>query len=274
MELGEEGKATAIEKALQILMLFQPHNPEMGTTEISQLLSYHKATVSRILLTLTRQGFLRQDPRTKTFSLGPSVLHLAWAVKQSLRTNLVEIARPHINALRDAVNETTTFEILSGSVTVLAYLAEGTRAVRTTTYLGATLPAHAAAGAKAILAHVPPDVWAPAFAQGVEALTAQTITDGRTFARQLEQVKERGFAVDDEEVDLGVTAVAAPVFDHEGRPVAAVVVVGPSDRVASEPVSDLVARVKKTARNVSADLHYVPGKPAEPAEPEGARRSY
>lgn len=252
------GKANAIEKALQILMAFTPHNRDLGTTELSQRLGFHKATVSRILLTLARHGFLQQNPKAKTFRLGPSVLGLAGAINQSLRTNVVQLAKPYIDELRDAVNETVGLEILSEGVTVLAYIAEGSRAVRTTTSLGAILPLHAAAGAKAILAHSEARTWKCLFDQGVRRQTRNTITDSAVFEQQLERIREQGFAVDREEIDVGVNAVGAPVFNHEGKPVAAVVVLGPCDRIAGDPDSEFVRRVKSAAQRISAELHHGP----------------
>lgn len=251
-------KANAIEKSLKILMLYHPHNRELTTTEVSKRLNLHKATASRILLTLTRHGFLQQDQQRKTFRLGPSVLRLSTAIKQSLKSELVQIAKPHLDELRDAVNETVGLEVISGDLTVLAYLAEGARPVRTTTALGATLPVHAAAGAKAIFAHSPSAHWQGIFDRGVSGLTEHTILDPQVYARQLQEVRERGFAMDAEEIDLGVTALAAPVFNHEALAVAAVVLIGPSDRVRGEPDSEVVSRLKEAAEKISRDLHYEP----------------
>jgi len=251
-------KANAIEKSLKILMLYYPHNRELTTTEVSKRLNLHKATASRILLTLARHGFLQQDQQRKAFRLGPSVLRLARAINQSLKSELVQIAKPHLDELRDLVNETVGLEVISGDLTVLAYLAEGSRPVRTTTSLGTTVPAHAAAGAKAIFAHSPSAHWQGIFERGVTRMTEHTITDAKVYSKKLEMVRKQGFAVDEEEIDLGVTALAAPVFNHEALPVAAVVLIGPSDRVKGDPASVLVSRLKETAENISRDLHYEP----------------
>ena len=251
-------KANAIEKALLVLLLFCPHNRELTTTEVSAALGLHKATASRILLTLTRHGFLEQTRVRKTFRLGPSVMRLATAIKQSLRTDLVQIAKPHLDELRDFTNETVGLDVISNDLTVLAYLAQGARQVRTTTSLGTTLPVHVAAGAKAIIAYSPSAQWQSVFQRGVSRLTENTITDPKVYARQLNLVRKQGFAVDEEEIDLGVTALAAPVFNHEATPVAAVVIIGPSDRVKAEPESGLVTRLKQAAEKVSRDLHYEP----------------
>lgn len=256
MSARTEEKPNAIERALQILMLFVPHNREAGAREIAGRLALSEAAVSRILPTLTRDGFLRQDRRTGAYRLGPTALHLGVAVKQSLRTNLVEIAKPYVDALRDDLNEMATLEILSGDVTVLAYLAEGTRPLRTTTSLGATVPSHAAAGAKAVLAHLEAQTGPLTFPNGMAKLTGKTLSDPAAFAEQLRTIRERGFAVDDEEVDEGIAAVAVPVFNHDGQPVAALVVVGPKDRIDASAGSALVTKLKQTAEELSADLHY------------------
>jgi len=91
----KDQKPNAIEKALDILMTFVPHNEPMGTAEISKKLGLHNATASRTLLLLTKRKFLRQDPHTKKFRLSRSALDLGLAVTHSLTTDLVNIAKPH-----------------------------------------------------------------------------------------------------------------------------------------------------------------------------------
>ena len=123
-------KTNSIEKALKILLAFTPSNQGMGTIEISQKLGFHKATVSRILLILTKLGFLQRDKQTKKFRLGQAVITLGLAVSQSLNNNLVHIAKPYIDRLRDLVKETVILEVLSEGTTLVANIAEGPRMVR------------------------------------------------------------------------------------------------------------------------------------------------
>jgi IclR family pca regulon transcriptional regulator len=96
----------AVEKALDILMAFTPHNQELGTIELSKRMGFHKSTVSRLLHVLCRKGFLHQNPDTKKFQLGPSAMTLGVAIKKSLETNLVHIAKPYIDRLREEFHET------------------------------------------------------------------------------------------------------------------------------------------------------------------------
>ena len=140
-------KINSIDKTLMILSSFAPHNQEYGTVEISHRLGFHKATVSRILLTLTRHGFLAQNALTRKFTLGPSVMTLSRALRQSLKTNMVQVAKPFVDELRDTLKETVILEVFGGKRTFMAYIAEGPRLVRLAGTIGDTLPIHASAGA-------------------------------------------------------------------------------------------------------------------------------
>jgi IclR family KDG regulon transcriptional repressor len=249
-------KVNSIDKALTILSCFSPYNQEMGTVEIGQKLGFHKATVSRILQTLTRHGFLNQNSQTKKFTLGPSVMDLARAVNQSLRTNLVPIAKPFIDDLRDKLKETVILEVLTGKNTFMAHIAEGPQLVRLAGTIGDRLPIHAAAGAKAILAFSAPEIVKSLLDAKLQGFTKYTITDPMTLSRQLEDIRESGVAFDREEIDEGTSALGAPIFNHEQIPVAAVVVAGPSQRVTWKKDSEMVYALKETAAKISSQLYY------------------
>ena len=243
---------------MEILLAFTPYNQEMGTVEISKKLGFHKATVSRILLILIRYGLLQQDPQTKKFMLGPSITSLRWAVNHFLNTNLVHIAKPYIDELRNTLKETVVLEVLAGNSTVMAYIAEGPQRVRLAGTIGDRIPIHAAAGAKAILAFSPPEVRDSFISNGgaMPRYTPNTITNPEMFQRQLEDIRQQGFSFDNEEIDIGINAVGAPLFNYEEKPVAAVVVAGPSPRVTWDTDSHIVSPLKDTAAKISAQLHY------------------
>ncbi len=249
-------KLNSIEKALEILLCFTPYNRELGTGEIGQRLGLHKATASRILRTLVERGFLQQDPETKKFSLGPALADLARAYNHSLGLNLVHLAKKSIDDLRDELGETVVLEIMSGSSTVIAYVAEGPQKVRIAGTVGDRLPVHAAAGAKAILAFSSPDLVDRLINGRLPALTPNTITDPAAYRRQLARIRRQGYSVDREEIDVGINAVGAPVFDYLDRPVAAVVVAGPAQRITGASDSAVVRKVRETASRISQRLHH------------------
>jgi IclR family acetate operon transcriptional repressor len=249
-------KPNSIEKALEILQVFTPYNQEMGTGEISQKLGLHKATASRILRTLAEKGFLRQDPETKKFALGPTVSDIGRAYNNGLNSNLVQLAKPYIDDLRSTLEETVVLEILSGMGTVMAYVAEGPQRVRIAGTVGNRLPVHAAAGAKAILAFSPPEMVERFIADDLPQLTPHTITDYNAYERGLEKTRRRGYSVDEEEIDIGINAVGVPIFDYGEEPVAAVVVAGLAQRITGKSDTAVVIRTKKTAAEISERLDY------------------
>jgi DNA-binding IclR family transcriptional regulator len=246
-------KATAIEKALRILMVFPPGNRDLGTKEISDMLGLHKATASRILLTLTDHGFLRQDPGKKTFSLGPSILKLSMALRRFLNNNIVQIAKPHIDDLRDLVKETVCLEVLAGSATIMAYAAEGSYRVRLAAPLGEILPP-SAAGAKAIFSHMDIEPWLKAFEQSPQRRTRKMIVDVKEYRAELKIARKMAMATDRGELDEGIVAMGSPVLNHLGEPVAAVVIVGLESHINSDPNSHFAVELRKTAQKISLAL--------------------
>ena len=248
-------KTTSIEKALKILLAFTPGNPEMGTVTLSQKLDFHPATVNRILKELTRNGFLHRNSLTRKFTLGPAIVNLGSTITKSLRSNLVIIAKPYIDDLRNTLRETTALEVLSGSSTVVAYVAEGPPPLPLAASIGDRLPM-AAAGAKAILAFSPPNISHKLLNEKIPHLTHKTITDPKKLQRQLEEIRRQGFSFDNEEIEVGINAIASPVFNHEGKPVAALVVAGPAQRITMNSESSIVTHLKDRASKISDQLFY------------------
>jgi DNA-binding IclR family transcriptional regulator len=254
--MSDSEKATAIEKALALLLAFAPHNAELGTTELSETLGYHKATTSRILLTLAEHGFLQQNPANKKFSLGRSIQTLSMALTTSLANNFVALAKPHVDALRSQLGEDVGLEIWSGSGTTWLYSAENGQPVRISSRQGRALPFYAAAGAKAILAFAPPYQLEALLQQEMSAFTPATITDPVHFRRQLGAFRQQGYAVDNEELRSGISALGAPIFNQEGTAFAAVVVIMPTQRLNSATDSAQVVALQATAAAISDQFFY------------------
>ncbi len=250
----EKNKPNAIEKALDILETFIPRNQEMGTAEISERLGLHRATASRTLQILARRGFLQQNPNTKKFSLGRLSLELGKAISKDLSNGSIQLAKPHLDDLSRVLEETVILEVFTGTETFIGYIVEGVQRVRVAGTLGDRLPVHAAAGAKAVLAFLPPESVERLVGKKLPPLTPNTITDFRIFTKELERIRTQGVAFDNEEIDAGINAIAVPVFDHNDLPVAAVVVAGPSQRILTVIDSPLVSQLKEVSAKVSGDL--------------------
>jgi IclR family transcriptional regulator, KDG regulon repressor len=249
-------KHNAIEKALIILKLYNPTNQELGTVEISKILGYHKATVSRTLLLLAKYGFLEQNPDNKKFKLGPAILSLGMVLSRSLKADLVHIAKPYMDALRDRFQESVVLEVLSTKHVVIAFISEGPKRIRLAGEIGDILPVYVTAGAKSILAFSSPEVRNRLMDQEFKKLTPNTIIDPDLLMKQFEEIRKKGYGTDIGEHDLDINAIAAPVLNIEERPVASIVMAGFSNNIDTNENSEMVKAVKETALTISKQLYY------------------
>lgn len=246
----------SLERALALLLAFEHQNNEMGTAELSDFSGLHKSTVSRLLKVLTGYEFLQQNPSTKKYSLGPAVIRLSRSLNQSLKTNLVQIARPYIDRLSYQLKETVILEILAGENMVLAYIAEGPRIVRLAGDVGDRVAFHAAAGAKAFLAFCSPELRKKLLGTRLRRLTKNTITDFKKLQNQMKEIRRKGFAIDREELDEGTMAVAVPIFYHDRKPIGAIVVAAPPQRMSGGHRKSIVTALKETTKDISKKFYY------------------
>jgi DNA-binding IclR family transcriptional regulator len=251
----ERNTHAAVEKALQILKAFAPHNERIGPVALSRKLGVHPSTTTRLLKVLKKHGFVEQDPETRKYYLGRSNIFLAQAVIESLRTDLVSIVRPYVDGLRDRVNESVGLEVWAGDTTTLAYIAPGPQLVQISAVLGARMPVHVAAGARAIMAHLPPEVVDDLLDGALRRFTSKTLTDPKAIKRKLVQIRRTGVSVEQGELDEDVYIMAAPVFNHAKSPVAAVAIAVPAYRMKSHMRRDTVRVLKETAARISVRLY-------------------
>lgn len=244
----------AVEKALKILLEFTPNNHALGTMDLSKKLDLHKSTVNRLLHILSRFDFLEQDPRTKKFSLGQSAGEIGRALNQSNETQLITAAGSYIDGLRDRLQETVVLEVLSGNSTILAYVAEGPGPIYVREAVGERRPVHASAGGKLLLAFSAKETMSLYLNRGLPSVTSQTITDIDRLHTHLQKIRRQGYAIDNEEVHVGIRAVGAPVFGKDKKIVAAVVTTGLVQKILIDNNSDLITQVRATAEQISAQL--------------------
>jgi IclR family transcriptional regulator, KDG regulon repressor len=252
----ETPKTSSIEKALAVLMEFTHCAHEMGTVELSQKLGFHSATVSRILQILKQKGFLQLNERTRKFLLGPSTFELGRTIFRSLSGNLLNIALPYLVDLREEVGETVVLETMSGGNPVVAYIAQGKRSLSVGPNIGDRVPFYVSPGAKAMIAFADSRVVEGLLEKEMESFTPYTITDKEILMNQMEEVRHLGMAFCREEMAIGVNEIGVPIFDHDDKAIAAVVIAGLSSRVICEPESPIAKALKKTAREISAQLFH------------------
>lgn len=247
---------TAVVRAAAILRAFTHDRPVLHFSEIVEAVGLPKSTTHRLLLTLIDVGFMvqRQDG---TYALGIGVFEVGSLAFANI--SLRAIAQPFVRQLMDETQETVHMGVLDGFEVVSLERASSPHSLRAEVYVGKRAPLHCTAVGKAILAFVENDPWLQQFeARGLARFTAATITRADALRSELDAVRKRGFAVDNEEHEVGVRCVGAPIRDASGAVVGSLSISGPSARVTPDSVADLSVRLLQVTREISAALGYVP----------------
>src|SRR5215831_11757094 len=248
-------RLSSVATAIELLNVFSEDEVEFGISTLAKRLGVAKSTAHRLATTLTSEGLLEQDRASGKYRLGLALFRLGTLVRR--RMNVSEVARPHLFSLRQTTNETVHLAILDGTEIMYVYFLESTQAVRMRSDLGLRKPAYCTAEGQAILAFRPADVTA-VIRKGLAPRTPQTLTDPDELMKALETVRQKGCAVEDEESEIGVRCIAAPVRDDAGEVVAAVGVAGPVSRLSKKALTAFMPHVIATAENISQRLGHRP----------------
>jgi DNA-binding IclR family transcriptional regulator len=241
----------SVERAITILDLLAQGGWRTGA-DLARELNVHRSTALRLLGTLERHAFVERDQRTARYRLGRRLPQLASVVTGEL--DLRSVARPVCEELAAASGETATLDVLVGDVIVPIEQATASTSVVSVNWLGRRTPVHCTASGKAIVAFSPDAVRERLLGLPLERVTPHTITDRAELTSQLEATRETGVARTHEELELGLDALAAPVFGADGEVVAAVDVSGPSHRLRGRPELDLL--IRQGAADLSRRLGY------------------
>src|SRR6266540_2933112 len=209
MSDDQVGGVQSVTRAVRALELIAEEG-ELGVTDLGRGLGVHKATASRLAATLAAGGLIERDPVTDRYRLGLGLIRLA-----------------------GGTHETVNIGVLSGGGVVYVDQVSSAHLVATTNWVGRRTPLHGSSSGKVFLAHMPEPERQRILERPLEALTRRTMTDPARLRRQLEEVRVRGYATIQDELEEGLNAVAAPVWRSGGDLVAALSVSGPSFRVRS-----------------------------------------
>lgn len=227
---------------------------EAGLVELAREVGLHPSTTHRLLASLIDCGYAAQSRISGRYRLSRKLMQLA-AGSRALDAHLRTVARPHLEAIRTDVGETSNLVALEGMSAVYLEQAEGRHAVRLFAEPGRRVPAHASGAGKAMLAFQDPAVLEPLYASGPwERLTPGTITRPAALRRELQQIRTRGYAVDSEEYEEGVSCVGAPVFDAGGHVCAAISVSAPTARLVRCGLDELGQLLLHHAGEISRNL--------------------
>jgi DNA-binding IclR family transcriptional regulator len=253
VETGAGGAGVqSVDRALSILEVLA-RTGEAGVTEISAELGVHKSTAFRLMATLESHRLVEQTGDRGRYRLGVGILRLAGAT--TARLDLVQEARPICRQLAADTGETVNVAVLSdGSALYLDQVA-GSSALQPHNWVGQHIPLHATSNGKVLLSGLD-DPELDAVLGAMPTFTEHTITTLPRLRAELERVREQGYAVAVDELEVGLTAVAAPVRNAHGDVVASMSVSGPSFRLGDDRVEKVVAQTVEAADEVSHRLGW------------------
>ena len=260
----------SLQKGLEILCCFGLDRPTLSAQAISKELNIPLSTTYRYVQSLEEKQFLIKSPGTKKYGLGFMLFQLGNIAAS--QTKLVQVVMPHMETLASLSGETVFLTVLSGRRTVCLERIEAQKAIRMSLERGSSLPLHAGASSKILLAYQENSfVESMVREVGLERFTPNTITDLERLKEELEAIRRRGFAFSDQEVDLGAKAISAPILDQKGRIIAGLSVAGPSERINERSMQQLCELVKGYAQRISHDLGYSRTPLTSPGSPHQLR---
>lgn len=246
---------TSLAKALRVLDLFNGVDGGLSLSEIAQRMHTRPGSIYPIVYTLYKFGYLARDPETKRYSLGLRILTLANQILSSL--DIREKAKPVLKRLARELGVNAHLAMLYEGEVLYLDREEAAPSVVIPSVIGRRVPPHCTALGKVLLAHNP-EVLDELLARGpLPALTPNTVTDPELLRRELERVRQQGYATDWEEFHEGNICVAAPVRNYRGTVVAAISVSLPKARLTHDSLGRFVQAVISGAHEVSSAIGYL-----------------
>jgi DNA-binding IclR family transcriptional regulator len=251
---GQVRAASVILNVIEVLRCFTADEPLQGVTEIAAKVGLHKSSVSRILATLEEQEIVERDQASRKFRLGLGLLAMAGPLLANL--DVRQVGLPMLQELGEATRETVALLVWSGSEAVTVEQVASPQQIKHTNPLGARHGTALSASVQIFLAEMPADRVRNLLAQGMPVLPDGGIGVAEYLDR-LAEVRERGYAVNFGDTSPEEVGIAAPVRDHRGDVVAAVLLAAPFYRVAPDHVAELGEACAAAAARVSARLGAV-----------------
>lgn len=245
----------SVDRAITILYMFNRQVQELGITEMAQVLNLPKSTVHGLVRTLEARDLLAQNPENGKYRLGLKVYELGMAYSSAIE--LEGASKTVAHNLSAKYDEAVHVAVYAGGMAVFVIRKDPRVSIASFPRVGASIPAHASAVGKVLLAHLPPSE-IDKHMKDLYSLTLNTITDREILKKELAQVSNQGYAVDNEEAIGGLGCVAAPIRDKSGEVVAALSLSGAVHRIIGELHSSIIRDVMLAADQISRALGYLP----------------
>jgi len=254
-EKETQSRVRSLDKALNIIELLAQIKEDIDLATLSRQIKLPKSTLLRLLTTLKYHNFVYQDEESRRFQLGWALIYLGKAAEKVF--SLPKIIRPYLEKLAEETGETASLVQLSNYRAVYVDQVLTNSVIKGIPQIGYSLGLHYTASGKILLSYLSEDRLNRFFEDGeLERKTPKTITDKEKLREEIEKIKRHGYAVDDEETEIGGRCVSAPVFDKDKRMVAAISITGPTSRIKQKDLTALASIVKRIAHEASTALGY------------------
>lgn len=254
MQDQDRYKISSIEKALDVIEALAEHD-HLSLIELSSILGKNKSSVYRILLTLEGRGFVSRHHENGKYCLGFKQLIIS---KRLLENNSLRVcALPEMKRLSDKYGDTVNLGVLNEGVVLYIDIIEGTNSLRMNESVGSTGPFHATAIGKVIVSHLPKEERERLLQSTIyEPITDTTITNAAALKDELNAIRSRGYAIDNEEIVVGARCVSAPIFNNTGKVEGAISISGAAHRYPLDGMEAIAKDVRQVAEVISHKLGF------------------
>lgn len=254
MNVSPADSLSSVEKTLHILKAFDGKNPVWRVGELANKLGFSKSTVSRLIQTLVDEDFLAADSDGPGYRLGSALLELGGNYVSD--SELYHEVAPVLNKLVLETGESAHIAVRNKHKVLYLNKQIGLYYSDIKTQVGSINPSHATSSGKVLLAYSPDETVETILNSDLEAFTEHTLTNPIKLAKQLDKVREEGFAISMEELSYGNYSIAAPVYDYDKKVACAITIVGPVSRLTKEKLERFSKLIVRSAKEASERLGY------------------
>ncbi|NLC11264.1 MAG: IclR family transcriptional regulator [Firmicutes bacterium] len=252
---GKEKLVQSVARSLCILEALAEEEKPLTLSELGAKTGLNVATIHRLLHTLMHFGYVQQEDFMGKYKLGVKAFQIGNAALYSL--DIRAVARPYIQNLVDYSNETVNLAVLQQGEVVYIDQVASRSMITMFAKVGSRGPCHCTAAGKVLLAFQGEEELEALLEGGLRSYTPNTIVDPEELKKELEKIRREGYSIDNEELEEGIRCVAAPIYNHENKVIAAISLSGPSARISQEHLQEgLLEKIKETALEISKRLGY------------------
>jgi DNA-binding IclR family transcriptional regulator len=249
-------RLSSVANAIRLTKAFSEQEFEMGISALATRLGLAKSTVHRLATTLVEYDILEQNRETGKYRLGLALFELGTLVRRKMDT--ASESRAQMYQLAQSTGETVQLAVLDHQSVLYIRILESRQAVRMSSIAGSRAPAHCTSVGKVLLAYQSPEDVQEIIGNGLTRFTDNTVTAPDKLLEELAAIRQKGYAVDDEEIEVGLRCIAAPVRNHSGNVIAAVGVAAPVQRMSKKNLQTTAPTVVAAADSISRRLGYLP----------------